>query len=562
MAINPDKFRVTDADEITTERWNEAFAEVVLAIAALQAGATTIEEARNELIRLGLFRINEALAPAFELVQEYQTAGFLNAAIAENSEVSFAVGSRIMAIDPDKKALFRPSPVVVLTRSSNTTDLAVATTSSYDPEAGALVVNVLTLTGSAGPHQDVVVWATAGSALAQNQYLVETKAARDRAKDWAEKADGQNVDGSGTRSAKHWAGQAATSAGTATTQAGVATTKAGEAATSKSGADSAKAGAEAARDAALGFAADAEASAEAAALFDPSNYYPKASTYSKTEVDSGFAPKTNAALTGTPTAPTAAGGTNTTQIATTAFVAAAIAALIDGAPGAIDTLNELAAALGDDPNFATTVTNLIATKANSSHTHAQSDITGLVAALAALQPADGDLTALAALASTGFAVRSAANTWLQRVIAAGTGLTITNGDGVSGNPTPAIDKASDANVRSAASNKVVTSDLIETACAIVGLTDGTNIALDWDAGINFDVTLAGARTLSNPTNVQVGTTRTVMAKASSGTRSLAFGTNYKSPPTIADITSSKWYLITLFAYSATHIAITAMEQVP
>jgi ferric-dicitrate binding protein FerR (iron transport regulator) len=68
------------------------------------------------------------------------------------------------------------------------------------------------------------------------------------------------------------------------------------------------------------------------------------------------------ALTGTPTAPTAVTGTNTTQIATTAFVAAAIGALIDAAPGAMDTLNELAAALGDDPNFASTVTNALAGK--------------------------------------------------------------------------------------------------------------------------------------------------------------------------------------------------------
>jgi len=67
-------------------------------------------------------------------------------------------------------------------------------------------------------------------------------------------------------------------------------------------------------------------------------------------------------LTGTPTAPTAASGTNTTQLATTAFVAVAISALIDAAPGAMDTLNELAAALGDDPNFATTVTNALAGK--------------------------------------------------------------------------------------------------------------------------------------------------------------------------------------------------------
>lgn len=69
------------------------------------------------------------------------------------------------------------------------------------------------------------------------------------------------------------------------------------------------------------------------------------------------------ALTGTPTAPTAAAGTNTTQIATTEFVSTAVSGLIDGAPGALDTLNELAAALGDDANYAATVTNELALKA-------------------------------------------------------------------------------------------------------------------------------------------------------------------------------------------------------
>ena len=65
-------------------------------------------------------------------------------------------------------------------------------------------------------------------------------------------------------------------------------------------------------------------------------------------------------FTGTPSAPTASAGTNTTQLATTAFVEAAIAALVDAAPGAINTLNELAAAIGDDANFSTTITNSIA----------------------------------------------------------------------------------------------------------------------------------------------------------------------------------------------------------
>tara|TARA_R100001443_G_scaffold2698_3_gene8832 strand:+ start:2712 stop:5108 length:2397 start_codon:yes stop_codon:yes gene_type:complete len=74
------------------------------------------------------------------------------------------------------------------------------------------------------------------------------------------------------------------------------------------------------------------------------------------------APLASPTLTGTPTAPTAASNTNTTQIATTAYVQTELSDLVDSAPGTLNTLNELAAALGDDANFSTTVTNSIATK--------------------------------------------------------------------------------------------------------------------------------------------------------------------------------------------------------
>lgn len=83
----------------------------------------------------------------------------------------------------------------------------------------------------------------------------------------------------------------------------------------------------------------------------------------------------SAALTGNPTAPTQAPGNSSTRIATTSFVQAALAALVNSSPAALDTLNELATALGNDPNFATTVTN----------------------ALAGKQPLDATLTALAAV---------------------------------------------------------------------------------------------------------------------------------------------------------------------
>ncbi|MDT7484007.1 phage tail-collar fiber domain-containing protein [Citrobacter koseri] len=79
-----------------------------------------------------------------------------------------------------------------------------------------------------------------------------------------------------------------------------------------------------------------------------------------------YAPKASPTFTGTPKAPTAAAGNNSTQLANTAFVQAAIAALVDSSPGALDTLNELAKALGNDPNFATTMTNALAGKMDKS----------------------------------------------------------------------------------------------------------------------------------------------------------------------------------------------------
>ena len=71
----------------------------------------------------------------------------------------------------------------------------------------------------------------------------------------------------------------------------------------------------------------------------------------------------NAAFTGIPTAPTASSGTSSTQLATTEFVASAVSAIVDTAPETLNTLNELAAALGDDANFATTITGLASLKA-------------------------------------------------------------------------------------------------------------------------------------------------------------------------------------------------------
>lgn len=141
------------------------------------------------------------------------------------------------------------------------------------------------------------------------------------------------------------------------------------------------------------------------------------------------APIAGPVFTNIPAAPTANLGTNTTQLATTAFVAAAIANLLSSAPSALDTLNELAAALGNDASFAATMTAALAGKqasdsdltaiaALTTQTFGRSVLTtadaaalrtlaGLVIgtdvqAAGSYQPLDADLTAIAALTTTAF----------------------------------------------------------------------------------------------------------------------------------------------------------------
>ncbi|EGJ7040078.1 phage tail protein [Escherichia coli] len=97
-----------------------------------------------------------------------------------------------------------------------------------------------------------------------------------------------------------------------------------------------------------------------------------------------YAQKHNPTFTGEPKAPTPAAGNNTTRIATTAFVQAAITALINGAPATLDTLKEIAAAINNDPKFSTTINNALSGKQplDETLTHLSGkDIAGLLAYL-------------------------------------------------------------------------------------------------------------------------------------------------------------------------------------
>jgi phage-related tail fiber protein len=91
-----------------------------------------------------------------------------------------------------------------------------------------------------------------------------------------------------------------------------------------------------------------------------------------------------------------------------------------------------------------------------------------------------------------------------------------------------LEYATTAEVRSSADvDKIITPDKIESAAAFVALTDAATIAVDWDASLNFSVTLGDNRTLGNPTNGQPGTWRSIIiTQDGTGNRTLAFGDQY------------------------------------
>lgn len=157
------------------------------------------------------------------------------------------------------------------------------------------------------------------------------------------------------------------------------------------------------------------------------------------------APLASPTLTGTPAAPTAGNGTNTTQLATTQFVQTAIGLVINAAPAALDTLKELSDALGADASFAATMTT----------------------ALAGKQPLDAGLSSLAALGATaGLIEKTATDTYTERAIGVG-----------AANSIPA---RSDADVRYAAAAHThaqadVTNLLSDLAAKQATLVSGTNI---------------------------------------------------------------------------------------
>ena len=186
------------------------------------------------------------------------------------------------------------------------------------------------------------------------------------------------------------------------------------------------------------------------------------------------APIASPALTGVPTAPTAAVATNTTQIATTAYVRGEVAALVNSAGATLDTLGEIATALGNDPNLSATLTTSIGLKAPI----ASPTFTGTVTI-----PSGASISGFAPLASPTFTGTNtvAALTASGLITASASGVAFTDGtQTLEGTPsrTPIIQKTASYTLSALTERD----SLIEVSSAT-----GVTVSIPVDATLNYPI---------------------------------------------------------------------------
>lgn len=180
---------------------------------------------------------------------------------------------------------------------------------------------------------------------------------------------------------------------------------------------------------------------------------------------------------------------------------------------------------------------------------------------ATFQPLDADLTTISGQANTAYGLGLLAQT---AAPTAGVGIKLTEDGG--GHVTAiAADTATAAQFQAATANKVLIGDQVWAGAATVPLTDVATIETDMSTGLNFSVTLAGNRTLDNPTNAKAGQSGCIaITQDATGSRTLAYAANWKfaggSAPTLSTAASAE-DLLFYQVFSSTFIFASLIKNV-
>ncbi|MCB5201724.1 hypothetical protein LH464_04425 [Neorhizobium sp. T786] len=169
-----ERFHVTPQTVANPPFWNGFVQEIDVRIRALDAVKIAWEEVSQQGITVALGRINEVLGPAANRIQNIAALGFLSVRSATSATLD--IGSVTFAIDPGvQRELFVPSPFVAVTRESSPFDYAIGIVSYFNRDTGVMDIQIQHVEGDAGPHQDWIIAAVAGQAIAQTSILNATK---------------------------------------------------------------------------------------------------------------------------------------------------------------------------------------------------------------------------------------------------------------------------------------------------------------------------------------------------------------------------------------------------
>lgn len=168
MTVRFEDLRVRDRQELDPDFFNRRFRLIVENLNELAGEVGRVSSASDSLVALGLARVNEVLGPALTQAIAAAESGFLVATSSTPLAVSVGLETTIQVDDTPARALFAPTPYLLLSRDAQGTlnDWAVLEVQSYNRQNGGLAFKVVTVSGNLGAasHSDWVVSATAGLA--------------------------------------------------------------------------------------------------------------------------------------------------------------------------------------------------------------------------------------------------------------------------------------------------------------------------------------------------------------------------------------------------------------
>lgn len=173
------QYQVAARTSLIASLWNRVFGDVDARLSVLEEGRGELDAAIATAQQVAVDRINSVLTPTILLLQRIREKGFMVA--HSDTSRTLVVGDTINFTipDADEAELFEPTTFVSVTREANGTDVAIGRTVLYDKENQIIHIKIVSIEGTAGPHADWIIAATAAFLPMMQDITAYVEAAQD-----------------------------------------------------------------------------------------------------------------------------------------------------------------------------------------------------------------------------------------------------------------------------------------------------------------------------------------------------------------------------------------------